>query len=77
MNRRDIIFLLAACSVGCGIVWALHSLANTHSWESFAFMCAMMVIAIMAMARYTAVDSSAAPSKGRPQPIRHEPSSRD
>jgi hypothetical protein len=56
MNVRNAVFLLLATAVVCGVVWALHSLAHTRSWQSFAVICAMMLIVVMAAARYTPVD---------------------
>ena len=56
MNVRNAVFVLLAIAVVCGFVWALHSLAYTRSWESFAVMCLMMLIVVMATARYTSVD---------------------
>jgi hypothetical protein len=56
MNVRNAVFLLFATAVVCGLVWALYSLAHTRSWESFAVICAMMLIAIIAIARYTPGD---------------------
>jgi hypothetical protein len=56
MNVRNAVLLLFATAVACGLVWALHSLAHTRSWESFAVMCVMMLIVIIAIARYTPLD---------------------
>ena len=56
MNVRNAVFLLFATAVVCGLVWALYSLAHTRSWESVAVICAMMLIVVMAAARYTPAD---------------------
>jgi ABC-type phosphate/phosphonate transport system permease subunit len=56
MNVRNAVLLSFATAVVCGLVWALHSFAHTRSWESFAVMCVMMLIIIIAIARYTPVD---------------------
>jgi hypothetical protein len=48
MNRQKAILSLAL--IACGIVGALYSLAHTHGPWSFIFLCAMMLIAIMATA---------------------------
>jgi len=56
MNVRNAVFLLLATAFVCGLVWALYSLAHARSWESFAVICAMMLIVVMAAARYTPVD---------------------
>jgi hypothetical protein len=46
MNVRNAVSLLLATAVVCGLVWALHSLAHTRSWESFAVICALMFIVV-------------------------------
>jgi ABC-type transport system involved in cytochrome c biogenesis permease subunit len=52
-TRNAILFLLLIAFVS-GLIWALHSLANTRSLSSFVILC-VVTFAIMASAAY-AVD---------------------
>ena len=53
ITRNGILFLLLIAFVS-GLIWALHSLANTRSLSSFVILC-VVTFAIMATASY-AVD---------------------
>jgi hypothetical protein len=50
--RNAILFLLLIAFVS-GLIWALHSLANTRSLSSFVILC-VVTFAIMASAAYAA-----------------------
>ena len=54
MNTPNVIFFLLPIALVSGLIWALHSLANTHSLSSFVILC-VVTFAIMATASY-AVD---------------------
>ena len=51
-TRNAILFLLLIAFVS-GLIWALHSLANTRSLSSFVILC-VVTFAIMATASYAA-----------------------
>jgi hypothetical protein len=53
MSTRNALLLLLTAFVS-GLIWALHSLANTRSLSSFAILC-VVTFAIMATAAH-AVD---------------------
>ena len=52
MNTPNVIFFLLPIALVSGLIWALHSLANTHSLSSFVILC-VVTFAIMATASYT------------------------
>jgi predicted acyltransferase len=54
MNTRNVILFLLLTAFMSGLIWALHSLANTRSLSSFVILC-VVTFAIMATAAY-AVD---------------------
>jgi len=51
MNKPNAIFFLLLIAFVSGLIWALHSLANTHSLSSFVILC-VVTFAIMATAGY-------------------------
>jgi hypothetical protein len=53
MNTRNAILFLLLTSFMSGLIWALHSLANTRSLSSFVILC-VVTFAIMASAAYAA-----------------------
>jgi hypothetical protein len=54
MNTRNTLLFLLMTAFVSGLIWALHSLANTRSLSSFVILC-VATFAIMASAAY-AVD---------------------
>jgi hypothetical protein len=53
MNTRNAVLFLLLTSFVSGLIWALHSLANTRSLSSFVILC-VVTFAIMASAAYAA-----------------------
>ena len=62
MNTRNAVLFLLLTIFVSGLIWALHSLANTRSLSSFVILC-VVTFAIMATAAY-AVDHM---QQGHPQ----------
>jgi hypothetical protein len=53
MNTRNAVLFLLLTVFVSGLIWALHSLANTRSLSSFVILC-VVTFAIMASATYAA-----------------------
>jgi hypothetical protein len=53
MNTRNAVLFLLLTAFVSGLIWALHSLANTRSLSSFVILC-VVTFAIMATASYAA-----------------------
>jgi hypothetical protein len=53
MNTQNTVLFLLLTSFVSGLIWALHSLANTRSLSSFVILC-VVTFAIMASAAYAA-----------------------
>ena len=51
MNTPNVIFFLLPIALVSGLIWALHSLANTHSLSSFVILCVVTFV-IMTSATY-------------------------
>jgi hypothetical protein len=53
MNTPNAVLFLLLTAFVSGLIWALHSLANTRSLSSFVILC-VVTFAIMATASYAA-----------------------
>jgi hypothetical protein len=63
MNGQKQKAILTLLLITTGIIGALYWLAHTHSVWSFIFLCAVMIVAVMATAAwYTVVDQQREPT---------------